>query len=360
MTARPVYINGRFLTQAVTGVQRYAREIVTAIDAQLASADDGLDWRVLTPPGAAPLPLRRIATEPCGRLSGHGWDQVSFARRARGGVALSLAMSGPLFHPRHLAVIHDVAVFRHPEHFSRAYRTAHQVIERTLSRTAHLATVSHFSQREIAAVLGVAAERILVAPNGVEHMASAADTAAVDRLALRGRPYFVMIGSLAPNKNLATALRALERLPRGAARLVMVGGMNNRVFGDAAATGGEDVVMAGRLSDAEMTGLLQHATALLFPSIYEGFGIPPLEAMVNGCPVLASNAGAPREVCGEAAEFFDATDDVALAALMTQVLRDDGSWRAARVAAGRARVARYSWATSAATIAEACRRLAAG
>jgi glycosyltransferase involved in cell wall biosynthesis len=114
-----------------------------------------------------------------------------------------------------------------------------------------------------------------------------------------------------------------------------------------------DLMLAGRLDDAAVSGLLCGAKALIFPSLYEGFGIPPLEAMVNDCPVLASTAEAVVEVCGDAAEYFEPHDDAELARLMTMVLQDDGTWRAERNAKGKSRLAKYSWRTSAETLVRA-------
>jgi glycosyltransferase involved in cell wall biosynthesis len=123
---------------------------------------------------------------------------------------------------------------------------------------------------------------------------------------------------------------------------------------------GADVLLPGRLDDAEVAGLMQGARALIFPSIYEGFGIPPLEAFVNECPVLASTAPAVQEVCGDAADYFEPHDDATLARLMTMLLDDhDGALRRDRLAKGAQCVARYTWRGSAKILADACAKVAA-
>ncbi len=114
-----VFINGRFLTQPVSGVQRYAQEIVTALDALAGEGALPARYVLLTPPGARALPLARIETRVVGTRAGHWWDQVDYARAARRGTALCLAMTGPVALRRQVVVIHDAAVQRHPEHFSR-------------------------------------------------------------------------------------------------------------------------------------------------------------------------------------------------------------------------------------------------
>ena len=146
----------------------------------------------------------------------------------------------------------------------------------------------------------------------------------------------------------------------GTARLVAVGRIDalDSVFGTDLPPPSPDLLLPGRLDDDAVAGLMRHAQALIFPSIYEGFGIPPLEAMVNACPVIVSNAGAVREVCGDAALYFDAHDDASLARHMETVLAADAGWRATQVDKGMARVARYSWRRSAQTLADACAALA--
>lgn len=356
-----VYINGRFATQPLSGVQRYAREIVAQLDEVAAQVDPAVRYVLLTPRGADDLGLDTIKQEACGKRHGHAWDQIDFAAAARGGVALSLCSTGPVVHRRQIVVIHDAAVQRHPEHFSRGYRTAHAVLDLLLARTANLATVSEFSRRELSELLRVPARSILVAPNGWQHMQVQPDSQATTRLGLVGKPYFLALGNLTPNKNLAVILRALARLQGSEARLVAVGRIDPSVFGSGGVPqAGPDLLLPGRLSDAEVAGLMQSARALIFPSIYEGFGIPPIEAFVNKCPVLASTAEAVVEVCQDAAEYFDPHDDARLAELMRMVLADDGSWRAAKLARAQERLAHYSWRRSAEILAQACARLARG
>lgn len=356
-----VHINGRFLTQPVSGVQRYAQEIVTALDTLAGEGAPGADYELLTPPGARTLDLAHIPTRVIGTRAGHLWDQVDYAKAARHGTALCLAMTGPVLLRRQVVVIHDAAVQRHPEHFSKAYVLAHSLLDRLLARRAVVATVSEFSRRELAEVLPVAEKDIVVAPNGAEHLSIAPDTGVVERLGLTPNGYFLTLGNLTRNKNLAVALRALARLAPGSAKLVAVGRMDRSVFGSAGLPEpGPDVLLPGRLDDAEVAGLMRGARALIFPSIYEGFGIPPLEAFVNDCPVLASTAPAVREVCGPAADYFEPHDDATLARLMQMLLDDaDGAIRRDRLTKARGRVARYTWRGSARILADACAKVSA-
>jgi glycosyltransferase involved in cell wall biosynthesis len=356
---RTIFIDGRFLIQPISGVQRYAQEIVLALDRVLARKQDMPLVRLLTPPGARRLELNAIAQTEVGRHTGHLWTQWDFARAAKGGVALHLAASGAIAHRRVIVVIHDAAVFRHAELFSRNYVRLHRVMGRILARSAQLATVSHFSARELSSVLGVPRDRILVAHNGADHLQIAADETIVDRLGLSSTPFFLVLGNITPNKNLAVAIRAIERLAGTDAKLVAVGRLEEHVFGQGALPPkGDNVILAGRLDDDEVAGLMAQARALIFPSLYEGFGIPPLEAMSNDCPVLASTAEAVREVCGDAVDYFAPHDDRSLADLMAKALSDEDNWRAKRIDAGRARIDLFQWRASAEKLLAACLRQA--
>ena len=352
-----MFVNGRFATQPLSGVQRYAGEMLRALDAR-AGAARGEEYVLLSPGDAPAAGLANIAQRRVGGRGGHAWDQLYFARAARGGVALSLAMSGPLLHRRQLVVLHDAAVHRWPGHFSRAYGVGHRWLERGLARRARIATVSEFSRRELAAVLQIEPGSIVLAPNGADHSRGPVDERAGERLGLQPRRYFVMIGNLSANKNIAVARRALARVGDPDVRLVVVGAAATGLAGAPEEAADERIRFVGRLDDAAVAGLLREACALVFASRYEGFGLPLLEGMASGCPVLASDCAAAVEVCGGAAEHFGCDDDVRLAALMERALADD-EWCARQVAAGFNRALDYRWADSAAVLASACRELAA-
>lgn len=340
-----VFINGRFLTQSLSGVQRYAREMVRALDRRPGA---GARYVLLTPQGAdaSDMDLQSIPVRPVKGGRGHLWEQTALAWAARHGQLLSLGGAGPILHPRQRIVLHDAAVFRHPEHFRRGYPAFHRTLGRLLARRAALTTVSQFSRDELASLLNRPASSITVVPNGADHLArTAPDDRVLSTLGLSGRPYFVALGNLAPNKNIAVMIRALRRLPDPDLRLVLVGANAPAVFDRSAPAYDPRIVFADRRTDAEVAALLRGARALVFASLYEGFGIPPLEAFAQGCPVIASDIPAVREVCGDAPDYFDPHDDAALADRMTELLRVGSTAR--RRAKGRTRLAFYTWNGSA-------------
>jgi glycosyltransferase involved in cell wall biosynthesis len=155
-----------------------------------------------------------------------------------------------------------------------------------------------------------------------------------------------VVGSNSRNKNVHTAVQSFLRAALSDHKLVIVGDVAASVFSGGASLGGRGVVTAGRVSDAELTALYRSSTAFIFPSLYEGFGIPPLEAMANNCPVLASDIPSVREVCGTAAEYFPPLDEAALAALMRVRAHNTYCnlvWRQL----GRERAGRFTWSESA-------------
>lgn len=345
------FINGRFLTQKTSGVQRFAREIVKALDQHLASVGCQDEWTLLVPAGAKlDLGLSVIKTQHVGRLSGHLWEQTQLFYASRSGRLVNLCNSGPILHNRSLTVIHDAMIFRTPENFSRSYRAVHGTIGHILARRGRIATVSEFSRSELAQTIG--AVDVCVIPNSCEHMAQiVADETVVDRLGLSKNAYLLFVGSPTPNKNINRAIEAIATMGERAPKFAIVGAAASSVFKEDTQSGGTGhpdhrVVFTGRLSDEEIAALYGNATALLFPSLYEGFGIPPLEAMFLGCPVLSSNIAPAREVCGDAALYFDPNLTAQIVKSIDDLAQTPGL-RSRMIDKGRERAAEFSWNKSA-------------
>ncbi len=343
--AATVFINGKFTAQRTTGVQRFAGELVRALDEQVPA---GQRWELLLPPGGQAPALQRIGTR---RVAGMGsslhlWEQAALPWAARGGLLLNLAGSAPLFAQRQWCTFHDAAVFDHPDVFTPMFRRWYRLAFRRLARRAErILTVSAHSRRRLAARLGLAEAAIGIVPNGGEHLRRlAADAAAPVRLGLQGCRWFLAVGSESRLKNWPALLAAWAALARPAdLRLVLVGGSNGAVFASAhGAAPAPDVVHAGAVDDAGLKALMQGALALVMPSLDEGFGLPPLEAMAIGCPVAVADAGALPEVCGEAALRFDPRQPAAITAALQRLL-DEPALRGQLADAGRERAAVFTW-----------------
>lgn len=352
------FINGRFLTQKTSGVQRFAREIVKALDRHLVSTHGADEWVLLAPQGASlDMQLAAIKQRYIGRLSGHLWEQVQLFSAARRGKLINLCNSGPVLHGKSLTVIHDAMIFRTPENFSHAYRAVHGTLGHLLSRRGHIATVSEFSKRELMQTIG--AKSVSVIPNSCEHLATVVpDETVLQRLALSPGRYLLFVGSPTPNKNIQRAIEAIGIMADDAPDFVVVGAAASSVFKTDMPGIGQNraqrdpVKFTGRLSDEDIVALYSHAAALVFPSLYEGFGIPPLEAMLLGCPVLSSNIEPAREVCGDAALYFDPKDAQDIVRSITDLTGNEGL-RAQMIARGHARAVEFSWDRSAVALLDA-------
>lgn len=350
-----IFINGKFLAQPITGVQRYALQIVEQLDALLEQElwATSVPIVLLVPSQRVEtLPtLRRIAIRevPSGRL--HAWEQLHLPRAARGGTLLNLAGSAPLLKLQQICTFHDTAVFDFPEAYSRAFTLWYRLLFKAqgiLSR--RLLTVSEFSRSRLSQHLGVSPDKIGVVPGAADHMAAQApDASVLGRFNLRRGDYLLAVGSANPTKNFPRLIQAFGQVPDPNAQLVVVGGSNNAVFAASADHGVEEdtrIVRTGRLSDAELKSLYMHARAYVFPSLYEGFGLPPIEAMLCGCPVLAAHAASIPEICGPAAGYFDPFSLASMRDAMSRALRDD-AWLTTLRVAGAERAKRFSWQLSA-------------
>ncbi|AFL90568.1 glycosyltransferase [Terriglobus roseus DSM 18391] len=354
---RRIAINGRFLTQAITGVQRYALEVVRALDKLLA---DGLiptptePVQILAPPGThIAEPFQTLQLRHVGHGNGQLWEQLSLPLYCRNAVLFTPAGGSPLLHRRHVFTLPDAGVFATPQAYTAAYRAWYSTHHRlaVTNPDLQLLTVSQFSRRELARTLHLDPAKIAVTLEGHEHaLAPTADPTILGRLGLHPGGFLLGVGSANPNKNFQALLAAFGILrdtmpPDTAPTLVVVGGGDARIFGaDAHAL--EGVVRAGYLTDGELRALYEAAAAFLFPSTYEGFGLPPLEAMALGCPVICSNAASLPEVVGNAALMVDPHDAPAIAAAMRTLLTDAAA-RHDLIGRGRAQAARFTWEATA-------------
>ncbi len=351
----PIYLNARFLTQPVSGVQRYAREIIGALDRRLA-ADPALaakmgPIRAFCPEGApiaAPPGWRVIVPEPLPGGRGHFWDQTALWRASRDGVLISLCNAGPLLHRRHILTLHDANLYVIPEAFSPAYLRLHRLLRPLLAaRAARLTTVSAFSAGELARFCRVAVEKFTVIPNAADHLEGVVpEPAALARHGLTEGGYLLAVGNQSPNKNIARLVAAHAACGPDVPPLAVAGGFTQGVARDALQAT-DRVHVLGRVSDGELKALFAGAAGFVWPSLYEGFGIPPLEAMRLGTPVLSSDSSAMPEVLGGAARYMPALSVSAMTAALEAFAQTSPEARAKWVARGRARAAEFTWTAAA-------------
>jgi len=339
-------INGRFLAQPVTGVQRYAREVVAAIDRQL-PRHPGWTAEILVPRGVATPDYEHVTARQVGRLRGHAWEQFELPLHARGDALFCPANTAPiasLLSGQAVTVtVHDLSYRYFPSAYTRAFRAVYNtVIPVVMRRAARILTVSHAERAQILLHYPGAADRLAVVPNGGAPDVPAPRSDRSEAL----RPYLLYVGSFSRRKNFDGVLALARRLlaEREDLRFVFVGG-TPEVFHqvDRGEVAHPRMVFAGQVDDpAELLPWYRSAEALIFPSFYESSGLPPVEAMACGCPVLASDIPALVERCGPAALYCDPLDGEDMLQ-KTRLLLDDRALRDGLVEDGLRRSGAFTW-----------------
>jgi glycosyltransferase involved in cell wall biosynthesis len=317
----PVAINARAAVRARTGgVERVARELAARL------------------PALRPERYRVVAPRPAlAHRFGHAWEQALLPRAARHAeLILSPANTAPLASARNVVYVHDLAPLREPAWFGRAYGAWHRfALHRIAARARLLLVPSEFVARELQDLLGVEPDRVRVVPPGVGARLSPGAGSRPDGLE---RPYVLALGTPSARKNLELLDRIAPRLHAAGLETVIAG--EGRPYLRPSAAGTRQL---GYVEEEDLPALYAHAEVLAMPSLYEGFGLPCVEAMACGTPVVAADRAALPEACGGAALLADPDDPDAFA---DALLDAAGAGRGRLVEAGRARAAELSWERS--------------
>jgi glycosyltransferase involved in cell wall biosynthesis len=348
MTQRPrtIAFNGKFYCAALNGVHRVADRLIREVDRQVADmpASERPTLRLL-------LPVKRDwtpelhATRLDEQRLGHSqlWEQALLARETRNDVLVNLCNLAPLRHPRQLLLLHDAQYRFRDCSYPFRERWGHRLLAPRMARaSARVLTVSEYS-RQILDLTGVVArERIGVLHNGVDHILDIApDAHALDRFRLAPQGYVLLFGSTKRYKNVELLFEAFARPELRGLKLVVVG-PGRDAHEHAGMRPNPDAIFAGTIDDAALRQLYQQALCVAVPSRTEGFGLPPVEAMLLGCPAIVAPAGAMPEVCRDAAIYasVDQAGDWVSAILR---LKGDPVFRSQKIASGRVRAADFTW-----------------
>lgn len=300
-------VNCRFLTQNPTGVQRYALSCALIMQKKF-----GSDVLFVAPAGElheSSNEFEELVRFGSLKYSGHFWEQIMlpiFLKKVSNPVLLCFSGLAPIFYRNTIYCIHDMAIFRYPETFSTLYGIYYRVMTRLLvDRVRKLICVSNFTKSEIGALLG--ARDIDVVHNTIPTTLPTEIPSSFGLSELIGDDDFILaVGTLEPRKNLHRLITAFENTSLANVKLVIIGATGSAFRHMEIPWSMSDmIILGGYVSDSELSALYTHARCFIYPSIYEGFGIPPLEAMSFDCPVLVSCTSSMPEVCGEASMYFD-------------------------------------------------------
>lgn len=291
-----IIINGRFLSQGITGVQRFAHEIIRELD-KIVEPDE---YKILAPQNIIykELKYQNIEIEICGNMKGHLWEQIElpYYVKKNKGKLISLCNTAPIIKPG-IVAIHDIQTKVHPEFFSKKFQLWYNILNGfNIKNAEKIITVSEFSKSEIVKHYKVSNKKIEVIYNGWQHMDRIEkDETILEKLNVQKDEYILGVSSMNPNKNFKYILGLAKLHPEY--KFVIVGKKNSEVFKDGTIEELDNLTWAGYVSDGELKGLYSNAKAFVFPSFYEGFGIPPLEAIASGCKnIFVSNTSCLPEI----------------------------------------------------------------
>lgn len=339
-----IVVNARFLTQKVTGVQRYAIEISRQLKKLY-----GQDVIFVCPKNILNKEIAlELEAKEVGSHHGHLWEQWDlplYLRMIGSPLLLNLTNTAPIFYYNKLVTLHDILFVRYPHTFSKMFVAFYRVLIPLVVYTSkHLFTVSDFSKKEISDYYHIDKNKVTVIYNAVSSVFKNLYDAT-----LRHKKYFMAVSSIKQNKNFFYILDAFLQLSAKDKQieLIVIGDLQSKSFQtmDLSKYKNKQIKFLGRVNDEELVRYYSNATAFIFPSLYEGFGIPPLEAQACGCPAICANTSCLPEIFGGSVLYCDPYDVSTLVKAMKKMIEDD-NLRGRTIELGYCNIQRYSWEVS--------------
>ena len=332
-----IVVNARFLTQKVTGVQRFAIEISKILH----KLNDRIVF--VTPPGILDQDLaKELGAILIGKNQGTIWEQVDLRKYLtlnRKPLLINFCNTGLIFYKRQIVTIHDMSYKVNPKWFSRKFYLWYDfLIPHIAKRSLKILTVSNSSKKDIIKYLKIRPEKISVIYNSYYLNTNNNFEKIV------GDKYLLTVSSFDPRKNLDNLVKAFKNIDYKI-KLIIVGS-NNSNFASHAELSDDNIIIKGYVSDDELVSLMNNADFFIYLSFYEGFGLPPIEAMYMGCPVIVSDIPAHREVCGNAALYTDPYDIEDIKNKITFMLNNE-QVKKELITAGKNNIKRFDWFNSA-------------
>jgi glycosyltransferase involved in cell wall biosynthesis len=349
MNKKKVFFNGRFLTASLSGVQRTAFEMVKAFDELIGRGIIGTEktsfFLIYSGVIINPIELKHIHLLRRGVLKGNLWEQLELPIYTAGCLLVSLCTISTIFKTKQVVMVHDASVLVNPGYFSFSFKTWYRFAVPLLGKLSrHVITVSEFSKRELISYGGFDEKKITVIYNAAEHVLKTGEPDDAFRNKINNyKPYYLAVSSLGANKNFKGLSKAIEKMEFSKFNMLIAGGKLDALkysFPD------DHVNYLGYVSDAELKYLYRNASLFIFPSFYEGFGLPPLEAMALGCPVIASSTSSIPEILGDACDYFNPHDEADMALKIDRLIHNVECLNVLQER-GYKRAALFSWEKSA-------------
>jgi Glycosyl transferases group 1 len=334
-----VFVNARFLTQTTTGVQRYGIEVCR----RLKQLDSPFTFRFLTPKNVIqPQIADELGAEIVGKFRGHLWEQLDLPRFTMGSPLLNLGNTGPVSRRKQIVIMYDASTRAMPASYTPSFRMTYRILSPILGRQSQrIITVSEFSRAELIKYNIADSAKIVVIPGAASHLDGLVeDKSILESSGLVGAKFVLAVSSANPSKNFQAFSKAVSLPNQDPYIAVTVGGSDARVF--TTDSNPNNLMHLGYVTDEQLKALYKAAALFVIPSLYEGFGLTPLEAMQMGCPTLVSNAASIPEICKDGSEYFDPLDIQSLADNIKRILSDSSLQDDLRIRA-KARAASFTW-----------------
>lgn len=297
-----IYINGRFISQKITGVQRFANEVVKKIS--IISKKDNIKIVLLCPSNIEEVNIKNVTIKKIGKTTGYLWEQITlprYCKKNRIHGLLNLCNLAPIRLKGNNIVVHDIRVLEKPKEFSFFYRIFFKIFTKiNMKKANNIFTVSNFSKKKIESTYHI--HNVTTVYSGVDHLVAHqyAETS------LPNSFFYLSVGSLEANKNFKYVLEFAKTHSNLYFKIV---GGKGKAFADVDYEQLSNVEFLGYVSDEELYSLYKNAKGFIFPSLYEGFGLPPLEAIAMGTKVVfASDIEVLHEIYGDTLTYFNPSD----------------------------------------------------
>ncbi|EIT7143535.1 glycosyltransferase family 4 protein [Vibrio vulnificus] len=312
-----IYVNGRFLTQRFTGVQKFAYQ-------QLLKVCESYEVTLLVPKNAnldLLPPDLNVEILTIGQFSGHAWEQIDlylYLKRNRNPPLLSFSGLAPIFYRNSIFTIHDISFKINKMWFSTYYSLwygfSYFIMTKLCQR---VLTVSHFSKDEILKFYPGLNGKISVVYNEIPQIKQNLSKVEVSK------PYVLLVSSLDPRKNILKFVESFAEASFINIDLYIAGGGSASFSKMNYVQKSDNIKVLGYVSDQRLNELYSNAKLFVYPSLYEGFGLPPVEALSYRCPILVSDIGSLREVCGDYDFYFDPKSKLSIKEKLIDVLSSE-------------------------------------